>query len=253
MKNVRLWLMTYKKEKQMSPLEHKVRKKIIEENKPSLENICLLAQFITLPNGSHQSKIHEEKVEQAIVDCGFIKSDIILTTEEKVNYIDYGKTIDRLKIGQYISQPRGANNNPDFIVCVEEEGKLIQYSIEAKSSKGEIPTYNGGFPKSQCVYIFSSSKETLSDQTLIYKGNDVLPSSVLIAILDYQEKIKEQTTYFNTVTLPELYEKNGLDSNRIFGVYSRVQAHEMGSDLSYYSRDLNIFKSLGTDINFIKT
>lgn len=68
---------------------------------------------------------------------------------------------------KYVAQPNGTQNSPDFYAY--HEGK--RYSIECKSSKGHYPTYNGGLPKPESIYIFSSKKY---NQTTLYFADDVV-------------------------------------------------------------------------------
>lgn len=77
-----------------------------------------------------------------------------------------------LKSGQFIYQPNGNNNSPDFYV--NDKGTV--YSIECKSvNKGAKPVYNGGLPKEHYIYIFCSGKY---NETTVYRGSDVVPEKV---------------------------------------------------------------------------
>ena len=71
-----------------------------------------------------------------------------------------------LQDGEYICQPCGTHNSPDFLVRCS--GKV--FAIEAKSSKTYSPTYNSGFPKDNYIYVFSNEK---LDRTVVYMGSDV--------------------------------------------------------------------------------
>lgn len=68
---------------------------------------------------------------------------------------------------EYVAQPNGIQNSPDFHVYVDSK----IYSIECKSSKGSYPMYNGGLPKIDTIYVFSSKKY---NQTTIFNANDVV-------------------------------------------------------------------------------
>ena len=72
----------------------------------------------------------------------------------------------KLKDGEYICQPCGPNNSPDFLVRCDRK----VFAIEAKSSKAYSPTYNSGFPKDKYIYVFSNEK---LDRTVVYMGSDV--------------------------------------------------------------------------------
>lgn len=68
----------------------------------------------------------------------------------------------------YVHQPNGTQNSPDFRVTLPT-GRVVD--IECKSSKQAYPTYNGGLPKENVVYIFSSKKY---NETTIFFADDVV-------------------------------------------------------------------------------
>jgi len=69
---------------------------------------------------------------------------------------------------EYISQPNGTQNSPDFYVFHDGE----RHSIECKSSKNTYPMYNSGLPKEEYIYIFSTAKY---NETTLFKGSSVVP------------------------------------------------------------------------------
>lgn len=71
----------------------------------------------------------------------------------------------------YVWQPNGPQQSPDFRVTLPN-GRVVD--IECKSSKQAYPTYNGGLPKENVIYIFSSKKY---DQTTIFFADDVVSKS----------------------------------------------------------------------------
>ena len=71
---------------------------------------------------------------------------------------------------EYESQPNGIQNSPDFYVY--HNG--TRYSVECKSSKGHFPVYNGGLPKPDVIYVFSSKKY---NETTIFNADDVVSPS----------------------------------------------------------------------------
>lgn len=101
-----------------------------------------------------------------------------------------------LQDGEYICQPCGTNNSPDFLVRCD--GKV--FAIEAKSSKAYSPTYNSGFPKDKYIYVFSNGK---LDRTVVYMGSDVnggqganllkeqMLSEVQAVVKKYNSQLKE--------------------------------------------------------------
>jgi hypothetical protein len=101
--------------------------------------------------GGYQNSPHEEKVMILLRRHGFQKVE----------------SRSDLRNGTFAYQPYGNNKNPDFLV--QYKGK--QYNIECKTSKGATPVYNGGLPKPDYIYIFSSQKY---NETTIYYGRDIL-------------------------------------------------------------------------------
>lgn len=68
----------------------------------------------------------------------------------------------------FIHQPNGSQRAPDFKVFFNNKSIV---DIECKSSKQVYPTYNGGLPKEDTIYIFTSSKY---NSTTIFFGKDVV-------------------------------------------------------------------------------
>lgn len=106
--------------------------------------------------GGYENSPQESKIKELLGKHGYVE-------------VPKGSPI---KDGQYIYQPNGNNNSPDFIV--NDLGKI--YSLECKSvNKGAKPVYNGGLPKDDYIYIFCSGKY---NKTTIYRGCDVVPLEV---------------------------------------------------------------------------
>jgi hypothetical protein len=126
----------------------------------------------------------------------------------KHNYVEVPKG-STLRYGQFIYQPNGNNNSPDFIV--NDLGKV--YSLECKSvKKGAKPVYNGGLPKVDYIYIFCSGKY---DQTTIYYGKDIVPPEVR----DIYERLLKKLN----IVLDEFKQEfiNCEENNRGFGYFLR--------------------------------
>lgn len=115
--------------------------------------------------GGYQDSPHEKRIKELLLSHGFTE----------VN----GRA--NLEDGTFAYQPYGNNKNPDFLV----QHRRKQYSIECKTSKGATPVYNGGLPKSDYIYIFSSMKY---NETTIYYGRDILSDDTR---KEYLELIKE--------------------------------------------------------------
>lgn len=120
-----------------------------------------------------------------------------------------------LKDNEYIYQPNGENNSPDFYV---KSGKL--HSIECKSTKkGAKPVYNGGLPHDEYIYIFSSGKY---DETTIYYGKDILPKDVRKIYDELTTKLKDIVDEFNEKL------NNCEENNRGFNYYCRNMYTQAG-------------------------
>tara|TARA_B110000208_G_C11776672_1_gene432270 strand:- start:1441 stop:2139 length:699 start_codon:yes stop_codon:yes gene_type:complete len=81
------------------------------------------------------------------------------------------KENNKLKSGEYIYQPCGSQNHPDFLIRLGDE--YIQ--LECKSSKGNKPMYNSGGIHQDSIYIFSSQKNW---RNTYFFGEDVNPKKV---------------------------------------------------------------------------
>ena len=95
------------------------------------------------------------------------------------------------QISWFISEPLGSQNTPDFLVS-DENGNL-RY-IELKSSKQDKITWNGGWPKDDFVYVFSTGKHNA--QT-IFMGNTCWSISNRQVLLDYAKEEKRRAQELN--------------------------------------------------------
>jgi len=115
---------------------------------------------------------------------------------------------------EYVPQPNGIQNSPDFYVYHND----VRYSIECKSNKGTFPVYNGGLPKPDVIYIFSSAKY---NETTVFNANDVVTPSkrkLYDALLSkYEEVLTEMRQ------LPEWS-----DDTRGFDFYMRAMYTQSG-------------------------
>lgn len=117
---------------------------------------------------------YEDSPQEAEIKC--------LLKKHKFTEVPKGSN---LKDGQFIYQPNGENNSPDFYVRYFG----TTHSLECKSvKKGAKPVYNGGLPKKEYIYIFCSGKY---NETTIYYGNDVVPEKVRKI---YDKLLKELNT-----------------------------------------------------------
>ena len=154
-----------------------------------------LKDVLKLPylKGGYENSPQENKIKELLQKHGFVE-------------VPKGSPV---KSGQYVYQPNGNNNSPDFIV--NDIGKV--YSLECKSvKKGAKPVYNGGLPKEDYIYIFCSGKY---NETTIYYGCDVVPDIVrkiygrmIEKMIDVQEEFKDEFI-------------NCIDNVRGFGYFRR--------------------------------
>ena len=109
---------------------------------------------------------HEDEIEKV-----FIKHNLVLNPMRIKRVVRdaalKGADIPSLENGQYLSQPCGNNDSPDFIV----KWKNKIYFFEAKSSSTSMPTFNGGLPKEQYIYVFSTKKY---NKTTVFLGKDAV-------------------------------------------------------------------------------
>lgn len=126
---------------------------------------------------------------------------------------------------EYESQPNGIQNSPDFYVY--HNGK--RYSVECKSSKGHYPVYNGGLPKPDVIYIFSSAKY---NETTIFNADDVvspLKRKMYDTLLEKYEAVLSEMRQ-----LPEWVE-----DKRGFDFYMRAMYTQSGgaSKTNYFTHE----------------
>lgn len=182
--------------------------------KPNLHAFLEDALKMEFAAGGYQQSDHEEGVENLLKKNGFKKSDLKKISKNQRDKALAGGDIPLLKEGEYISQPTGKNDSPDFIV--RYKGKL--YFIECKSSQESHPTYNGGRPKEEYIYIFSSGKV---NQTTIFYGKDVLNDQVRHLYDELLRKNEENYKWFKA-------QLASVDNNRGFDYYERHMYTQSG-------------------------
>lgn len=162
-----------------------------------------LKEAIATGHISNASRGHEQWFEDLLKKHGFKQTsveDVGLTNQDVRDQV----TSNDNKLF-FIAEPLGSQNTPDFLVS-DEEGNLIY--IELKSSKGEKITWNGGYPKDNFIYLFSTGKHKA--QT-VFLGSDSWPSEDKKLLMEHAAKLKELTDKFNK---------------------------ELGGDQSYYTRNM---------------
>jgi len=176
-------------------------------------------------SGSYNFSEHEKEITSLLIKNGFNETSIVLTTEEKIEMIE-NNNISRINNGEFISQPRGKNNSPDF--AVKCNNKI--YLIECKSvNKGHCPIYNGGLPKDNYIYILSSNKY---NETTFFYGKNVVTQEMRILYDEYLSKIYEIENIL-IKKLNDLGEKNPLG-------------------ISYYVRDMYSHKGKSRKTDYFR-
>jgi hypothetical protein len=119
--------------------------------------------------------------------------------------------------GHFLSQPCGSQNFPDFLVC-DFSGKFV--IIEAKSCNTTItPSWNGGLPKKDSIYIFSTGKY---NKTTVFLGQDVITQEQSDALEKVDKILKK-------LSKDDMTEIKTLDVyNRGFDHYVRSKYYQSG-------------------------
>lgn len=163
------------------------------------------------------SDVHQYAVEKVLQENGFTHSVNLLhgsISKKQRNSALSGGSLDSLQNGEYISQPCGSQDSPDFIVKYSD--KL--YFIECKSSEKTKLLYNGGLPKKQYIYIFTSEKY---NSTTIFRGEDILSDSKR----ELLEKLR-----IEEMALVEKYQNDpAWNDSRGFDYYPRAMYTQSGT------------------------
>ena len=181
---------------------------------PNLHTFFENALKMEFSSGGYQKSNHEKAIEKLLRKNGFKKSALKKISKKQRDKALAGGDIPLLKEGEYIAQPTGKNDSPDFIV--RYKGKL--HFIECKSSQEPHPTYNGGRPKEEYIYIFTSGK---INQTTIYYGKDVLNNQVRDLYDELLRKNEENYKWFKS-------QLGLVDNDRGFDYYERHMYTQSG-------------------------
>jgi len=157
---------------------------------------------------SNQTGEHERVIRNLFVHSGLTESSV-----KKVRHEDRFQDIPNMKNGEFIFQPCGTQNSPDFIFRCDDEN----YYIECKSSKGYAPTYNSGLPKPEYIYVFCSEKY---NETTIFRGCDVLTETKRKDYHSLNEKLNK--------VVEDHRRKEAWNDNRGFDFYMRSMYTQRG-------------------------
>jgi len=148
-----------------------------------------LKEAISSQHKSNAKKQHEQWFERLLSNNGFVKKTLedvsMTTTDVRENVLLSDQNLF------FIPEPLGSQNTPDFLVG-DENGNL--FYVELKSSKEEKITWNGGFPKDNYIYLFSSGKK---DAQTIFMGSDSWDTADRARLLEHAAVLKAITNKFN--------------------------------------------------------
>lgn len=141
-------------------------------------------QNLSYSSGSYSGSKHEESIRQLLIQYGFKEFNKGTTT-------GYRNVKAMLPAGHFVCQPAGSNGNPDFLIRFQDGS---YQDLEAKSSKGDKPMYNGVPPKEGCIYILTSEKH---NQTAVFHADDIMQARQLWA--EYVAELRKVDAKYNAL------------------------------------------------------
>ena len=124
-------------------------------------------------------KDHENIIKNLLNKTYFTEFKNISKSNNCDKLIKFLSENNKFHNNQYIHQPCGSQNHPDFLIKINNKYILL----ECKSSKGNIPMFNSGGIKLNSLYIFSSQKD---NRNTYFLGKDINPK----IIDDYNKETK---------------------------------------------------------------
>lgn len=179
----------------------------------------LNATYVNNTGGSH-----ELFTKNILLNEGFteVSNKLIQFNSEEFwenHYLQNWEKANNIPNKTVIIQPFGSQKTPDKII----KYKNILIPWEDKSSKDTKPTYNGGLPKLECFYIFTSEKH---DKTTIFRGKDIISKETRERFIAHHEAHRKLDEEFNKT------EKIQEDEyNRGFIFYTRAMYDQRSSHL----------------------
>ena len=141
-------------------------------------------QNLAYASGSYSGSKHEESIRQLLIRYGFKEF-------HKGHLTGYNSVRNALPKGHFVCQPAGSNGNPDFLIRFDTG----QYQdLEAKSTKGSKPMYNGVPPKPGCIYILSSDKHK---KTCVFHADDIMTPESRRVWDEYVMELRKVDAKFN--------------------------------------------------------
>lgn len=174
--------------------------------------------------GTYSDSKHEIEIQNLLEKNSFSRKDTSLKIKDRDFALKTGN-LSSLNDLEYIYQPCGHNNNPDFIVKYNNK----VYFIDAKTTmKVGCPTYNSALPKDEYIYIFSSKKYS---QTTIFYGRHIVTTEMR-KVYDSLSKIYELEKMLVS-ELEALGDKNPLG----LSYYVRDMYSHRGHKTNYFTHE----------------
>jgi len=161
-----------------------------------------LKQAVASTHVNNDKNQHENWFAQILISCGLTQRRLSDETKEKYSHLD-SINITKLDVRNniqlseetmwFVEQPLGSQNTPDFLIS-DEDGNL--FYLELKSSKEEKITWNGGYPKDNFIYLFSTGKH---DSQTVFMGSDSWNASNKSCLMFISEIFKQIVNKLNSV------------------------------------------------------
>jgi hypothetical protein len=178
-----------------------------------------LTKLLLLPYSNNYMGAHEKLIEELLISSGFNKTEHVLSKKDFWEHHLEPNWKDDIENNSFISQPFGTQSTPDFIIKYKD----ILIPFEAKSSKSTNPTYNGGLPKQECIYVFTCKKH--NSQTLFF-GKDIISKEKNDRLIAHHERHRLLDEEFNAIEFD-----NDIQHKRGFIYYTRAMYDQRSSHL----------------------
>lgn len=161
-----------------------------------------LKQAVASSHVANDKNQHETWFNQKLIGLGFCPRRLLDTTDEEVSHLDSVNITkldvrNRIQVSEetmwFVEQPLGSQNTPDFLIS-DEDGNL--FYLELKSSKGEKITWNGGSPKDNFIYLFSTGTH---DSQTVFMGSDSWDINNRDSLMFVAEILKQIVSKINSV------------------------------------------------------
>jgi hypothetical protein len=169
-----------------------------DESKTQIPLAEVMEKFLKLPyyenaaassGAIHTHAKHEDALKEVMCGSGYS----VWKPAKPLKKGDQGDPTfaQEMPCGSFVEQPFGSQCAPDFFVKTWNN-QIVP--IEAKSSKGYSPCYNSGGVNPNCFYVFCSKK---TNQTTIYKGDDIISQEQSRLISEYIAEEKARVAILN--------------------------------------------------------